>query len=94
MCEKSDDHLTANQYFEELRASGVRVVVPKVSGIDWSRIMADPSIPLIITNKPSQAEHLCRLGQPSIAIMGASDATVVEWLRSRGADVKGKGALQ
>jgi hypothetical protein len=94
MCVKPDHHLAANQYFEELRASGARVVVPKVAGIDWSRIMADPSIPLVITNRPCQAEHLCRLGQPAIAIMGASEATVMKWLHDRGADVKGLGAMQ
>jgi hypothetical protein len=89
-----NDNLVANQYFEELRACGARVVVPKVAGVDWSRILTDPSIPLVITNKPSQARHLCRMGQPAIAFMGASKTTVMKWLRSRGADVKSPGAIQ
>lgn len=63
------------------------VVVPDVAGLDWSRIAADPNIPLVVTNRPSQAVRLCQQGQPAVAIMGASEAAVAKWLRARGANV-------
>jgi hypothetical protein len=87
MSVQPDECSVANQYFEELQASGARVFIPEVAGIEWSRILADPSIPLVITNRPSQALELCRMGQPAVAIMAASKVAVMKWLRDRGANI-------
>jgi hypothetical protein len=64
------------------------IVLPQVDWMDWSRVKADPSIPVFISNKPSEAALSCRFGQFAIAVFGVSKAVVKQWLRDQGVNVK------
>jgi hypothetical protein len=64
------------------------VIFPTVMGIDWPRIIADVTQPIVIVNRISEAIRLCESGQPTIAVTGITKGKLAKWLRKRGAKVQ------
>jgi hypothetical protein len=63
------------------------VVIPQSEGINWRVVAEDVRFPIVVTGNEAEARRLCRIGQPAIAIIGASKKAVRKWLRDREANV-------
>jgi hypothetical protein len=90
MSTQRNDPRASRRIIDALRLTAfgyANIVIPQIGGLDWERMAADPSVPLVVTNRPSIAVKLCEQGQPAIAIMGASKSAIVKWLRDRGSNV-------
>ena len=76
--------MSSNKHRKIKESKEPTVFIPTV-GLTIYDVADDPSIPLVITNNPSEAIRLCLSGQPAIAVIGATEKQVAELLRSRSA---------
>ena len=61
--------------------------LPQTPEVNWPKVLADPSVPIVCTDNFARAAEMCRMGVPAIGVRGCSEQQLAALLRVAGADV-------